>query len=78
MKFCERGLNIEAATPGLSLTPTKVIFESFLVDVIPVIVLLFDIFFLFVIKVPFLFVKEDLTSMLTLFNNQSLIKLNNE
>ena len=43
---------------------TSVTFASFLVDVNPVIVLFLNIFFLFVIKVPDLFVNEDFTSTL--------------
>ena len=38
--FFESGSKIEAATPGLSLTPTKVIFASFIVVDIPLITLL--------------------------------------
>ena len=36
--FSDNGLKIEAATPGLSLTPTIVNFDSFFVAVIPVII----------------------------------------
>ena len=57
MEFCERGLNIEAAIPGLSLTPNKVTFASLSVEEIPVIILLLIIFFLLVINVPDLLQK---------------------
>ena len=40
----DKGLNIEAAIPGLSFTPINVIFASFLVEDTPVIILLFKIF----------------------------------
>ena len=46
------GSKIDAATPGLSLTPTSVTFESFFVNDTPRIILFLDIFFLFVIKEP--------------------------
>ena len=52
MAFLDIGLKIDAATPGLSLTPIRVTFESFCVDVIPVIILLFIILDFFVINVP--------------------------
>ena len=61
IKFFDNGLKIDAATPGLSLTPIKVTFESLLVEVIPVMILLLEILDLFVIKVPGLFVNEDFT-----------------
>ena len=64
----DRGLKIAAATPGLSLTPTRVTFASFWVDEIPVIILLFKMLDLFVINVPDLFINEDFTSISTLFN----------
>ena len=51
-------MKIDAATPGLSLTPIKVTLESFCVDVIPVIILLLIMLDLFVINVPDFFVKE--------------------
>ena len=54
------GLKIDAATPGLSVTPTIVTLESFFVDEIPVMILLLKIFFELVIKVPLFFVKDDL------------------
>ena len=38
IKFLDKGSKIDAATPGLSTTPIKVIFESFLVNEIPVII----------------------------------------
>ena len=40
------GSKIEAAIPGLSTTPINVIFESFFVKDIPVIILLLLMFFL--------------------------------
>ena len=68
IEFCERGLNIEAAIPGLSLTPTNVTFASLSVDEMPVIILLLITFFRLVINVPDLFTKDDFTSILILFN----------
>ena len=59
---------IEAAIPGLSLTPNKVTFASLSVEEIPVIILLLIIFFLFVINVPDLFINDDFTSIFILFN----------
>ena len=59
---------MEAATPGLSFTPIRVIFASFFVKDIPLIILLFKIFFLYVIKVPGTFLNDDLTSISILFN----------
>ena len=50
-------MNIEAATPGLSFTPSKDTLASLCVDEIPVIILSLIIFDLFVIKVPCLFKK---------------------
>ena len=44
--FIDNGSKIEAATPGLSTTPIKVIFESFSVER-NVIILLAEIFFFF-------------------------------
>ena len=44
IEFFDNGLKIEAATPGLSLTPIRETFESFWVDDIPVIILLLIIF----------------------------------
>jgi len=38
IKFLDNGLKIDAATPGLSLTPTIVILASFFVEEIPVII----------------------------------------
>ena len=38
IKFLDNGSNIEAAIPGLSLTPAIVIFASFFVEEIPVII----------------------------------------
>ena len=38
IKFLDNGSKIEAATPGLSLTPAIVILASFLVEDIPVII----------------------------------------
>ena len=64
----DKGLKIDAAIPGLSLTPKRVTLASLFVLEIPVIILLFVIFFLFVIRVPAISVKEDLTSISTLFN----------
>ena len=58
----DKGLNIEAAIPGLSFTPINVIFASFLVEDTPVIILLFKIFLRLVINVPLLFLNDDLTS----------------
>ena len=49
IEFFDSGLNIDAATPGLSFTPIKDNFASLDVDDIPVIILLFLIFLLFVI-----------------------------
>ena len=66
--FFESGLKIDAATPGLSLTPIRETFESFCVDVIPVTILLLIILDLFVINVPALFAKDDFTSISILFN----------
>ena len=61
MRFSDNGLKIDAAIPGLSLTPTIVIFASFLVEEIPVIILLLNYFFEPVIKVPGFFTKDDFT-----------------
>ena len=66
IELSDKGLKIDAAIPGLSLP--KSYLASFVVFEIPVIILLFTIFFLLVIKVPSLSVKEDLTSISTLFN----------
>jgi len=55
IRFLDKGLNIDAATPGLSLTPTNVTFASFIVEVIPVIILLLLILDLLVIMVPVFF-----------------------
>ena len=45
IKFLDKGSKIDAATPDLSTTPIRVIFESFLVNEIPVIIFFFrDIF----------------------------------
>ena len=59
IKFFDSGLKIEAATPGLSFTPTIVILASFFVDDIPVIILLLNTFLESVIKVPAFDTKED-------------------
>ena len=67
-------INIEAAIPGLSLTPNKVTFASLSVEEIPVIILLLIIFFLFVINVPDLFINDDFTSIFILFNLASCIE----
>ena len=74
IEFSDKGLNILAAIPGLSLTPTRVTFASFLVADIPLITLLLNIFFLLVIKVPCLLINEDLTSTSILFNLASCIE----
>ena len=66
-------MKIDAATPGLSLTPTIVILASFLVDEIPVIIWSLNDFFEFVIKVPDLDTKEDCTLMSILFSFASWI-----
>ena len=47
IEFIDSGSKIDAATPGLSTTPIKVIFESFFVNETPVIILLAEIFFFF-------------------------------
>jgi len=60
----DSGLKIDAATPGLSFTPTKVTFASLCVEEIPVIILLLFKFVLFVINVPGFFINEDFTSIL--------------
>ena len=73
-KFLDKGLKIDAATPGLSLTPTNVTLASFMVDVIPVIILLLSIFDLLVIIVPDFFLNEDFTSISILFNLASWIE----
>ena len=65
----ESGLKIDAATPGLSFTPTKVTFASLCVKEIPVIILLLFKFLLFVINVPDFFINEDFTSILILQHN---------
>ena len=52
------GSKIDAATPGLSLTPTKVIFASFFVNETPLIIFFADTFFLFVIKDPEIFINR--------------------
>ena len=56
----DSGLKIDAATPGLSLTPSKVTLASLYVDVIPVIILLLIILAFFVINVPDFLMNEDL------------------
>ena len=73
IKFFESGLKIDAATPGLSLTPINEIFESFWVDVMPVTILWLEILDLFVINVPDFFLKDDFTSISILFNLASWI-----
>ena len=67
-------INIEAAMPGLSLTPNKVTFASLSVEEIPVIILLLIIFFRFVINVPDLSINDDFTSIFILFNLASCIE----
>ena len=68
IELIDSGLKIDAATPGLSFTPTKVTFASLCVEEIPVIILLSFKFVLFVINVPGFFINEDFTSILILFN----------
>ena len=74
IEFLNKGSNIFAATPGLSLTPTKVIFESFLVKETPLIMFVEDTFFLLVMREPETFFKEDLTSISILFSLASCIE----
>ena len=73
IEFIDRGLKIEAATPGLSFTPISETFESFWVEEIPVIILLLIILDLFVINVPGFLINEDFTSISILFNLASCI-----
>ena len=61
IKFWDKGLKIDAATPGLSLTPSIVIFASFFVDEIPVIIWSLNALDEFVISVPGFETKDDLT-----------------
>ena len=73
MEFLDNGSKIDAATPGLSITPKRDIFVSFLVKDIPVIILSLEIFFLFVINVPSLLTNDDFTSIFILFSLASWI-----
>ena len=59
---------MDAATPGLSLTPSIVIFASFFVDEIPVIIWSLKDLDEFVINVPGFETNEDLTFISILFN----------
>jgi len=61
IKFWDKGLKIDAAIPGLSLTPTIVILASFFVDEIPVIIWSLKALDEFVINVPDFETNEDLT-----------------
>ena len=74
MEFLYKGSKIEAATPGLSLTPINVTLASFVVKETPLIILLLDIFFFFVIMDPQTFLKADRTSISILLSLASCIE----
>ena len=68
IEFWDNGLKMDAATPGRSLTPTMVIFASFFVEDIPVIIWSLKAFEEPVIKVPDFVTNEDLTWISILFS----------